>query len=75
MITIMITEEKKLKIPSIVELEQELLADSTTADMELPDDTNQDADRVLMAAQVRHDVSTFARGYCCSSCNAVKVKR
>lgn len=57
----MIKEGKKLKIPSIAELEQDLLADSTTADMEFPDDTTQDANRVLTAAQMRHDVSTFAR--------------
>ena len=57
----MIKQDTQLKIPSIAQLEQELLADSTTADMELPADITQDANKVLMAAQVRHDVSTFAR--------------
>ena len=57
----MIKQDAQLKIPSIAQLEQELLADSTSSDMELPADTTQDAARTLTAAAVRHDVSTFAR--------------
>ncbi|MDE6250348.1 MAG: hypothetical protein K2M34_01800 [Alphaproteobacteria bacterium] len=51
----------KKAIPSIAQLEQELLAESAIADMELPDVIQQDAGRTLTATQVRHDVSAFAR--------------
>ncbi len=54
-------KEKNFKIPSISQLEQELLADSITTDLETPAETTQNAARKLTAAQVRHDVSTFAR--------------
>ena len=57
----MIKTKRKFEMPSIAQLETELLGNSAVSDMELPADTTQDAMRTLTAAAVRRDVSVFAR--------------